>query len=207
MSAMLDNLANSLFIGELPSSWARLAPATEMSLGNWIGHFLRRHAQYRRWSSTAQVPKCLWLPGLHIPESFLTALVQTTCRRRGWPLDRSTLIARVSKFKTEEEVEERLKDGNYISGLYLEGASWDHDKHCLVTQRPKELYEELPIMEIIPTEASKVSTKNTFEAPIYVTQGRANAMGVGNIGSAHLATEEHSSVWVLQGVAIVLNIS
>ena len=29
--------------------------------------------------------------GLHIPETYLAALVQAACRAKGWPLDRSTL--------------------------------------------------------------------------------------------------------------------
>ena len=39
----------------------------------------------------------MWLSGLHIPESYLTALVQATCRKNVWPLDRSTLYTSVTK--------------------------------------------------------------------------------------------------------------
>ena len=39
----------------------------------------------------------MWLSGLHIPESYLTALVQATCRKNGWPLDRSTLYTAVTE--------------------------------------------------------------------------------------------------------------
>ena len=55
--------------------------------GNWMQHFLRRHEQYTRWINEGE-PKVMWLSGLHIPESYLTALVQATCRKNGWPLDR-----------------------------------------------------------------------------------------------------------------------
>ena len=40
-------------------------------------------------------PAAVWLSGLHIPESYLSALVQTTCRRKNWPLDKSTLYTQV----------------------------------------------------------------------------------------------------------------
>lgn len=53
----------------------------------------------------------MWLSGLHIPESYLTALVQATCRKNGWPLDRSTLYTQVTKFRTAEEVTERAGQG------------------------------------------------------------------------------------------------
>ena len=39
----------------------------------------------------------MWLSGLHIPESYLTALVQATCRKNGWPLDKSTLYTAVTE--------------------------------------------------------------------------------------------------------------
>ncbi|KAK2102870.1 Dynein heavy chain 10, axonemal, partial [Saguinus oedipus] len=56
---------------------------------------------------TESEPSVMWLSGLHIPESYLTALVQATCRKNGWPLDRSTLFTQVTKFQDADEVNER----------------------------------------------------------------------------------------------------
>ena len=53
--------------------------------------------------------------------------MQQTCRKKGWPLDKSTLFTHVTKFKSKDEVEEKLESGTYVAGLYLEGASWDDD--------------------------------------------------------------------------------
>lgn len=33
----------------------------------------------------------VWLGGLHVPESYIAALVQAACRARGWPLDKAAL--------------------------------------------------------------------------------------------------------------------
>lgn len=44
-------------------------------------------------------PYVMWLSGLHIPESYLTALVQATCRKNGWPLDKSTLYTSVTEVR------------------------------------------------------------------------------------------------------------
>ena len=49
MSNELDELARSLYNGQLPSIWRALAPATLKTLGNWISHFLRRNEQYKVW--------------------------------------------------------------------------------------------------------------------------------------------------------------
>ena len=73
--------------------------------------------------------------------------------------------------------------------------------------KSKELVTELPVLQIIPVEATRLKLQNTFRAPVYVTQSRRNAMGVGLVFEADLATRDHSSHWVLQGVALTLNIS
>lgn len=72
----------------------------------------------------------MWLSGLHIPQSYLTALVQVSrkrqtdrergreiiiivrivqvaCRRNVWPLDRSTLFTYVTHYTDSEDIEER----------------------------------------------------------------------------------------------------
>jgi dynein heavy chain len=53
-----------------------------------MSHFQGRVKQYSDWININE-PNVIWLSGLHIPESYLTALVQTTCRSKGWALDKS----------------------------------------------------------------------------------------------------------------------
>ena len=62
--------------------------------------------------------------------------------------------------------------GCYVSGLYLEGAAWNEEEACLRTQDPKVLVTELPIMQVIPVEASKLKLHNTFRTP--GTENRRN---------------------------------
>lgn len=203
MSNELDELAKSLYNGQLPSMWRSLAPETLKSLANWMLHFLRRFDQYTRWVKGE--PKVMWLSGLHIPESYLTALVQSTCRKNGWPLDKSTLYTNVKEEMRGEEMDEKPESGCYIEGLYLEGAIWDKNKMCLARSAPKALIEELPILHIIPVESHRLKLLDTFMTPVYVTSNRRNAMGVGLVFQADLFTQEHASHWTLQGVALLLN--
>lgn len=49
----------------------------------------------------------MWLSGLHVPESYLTALVQMACHDNFWPLDRSTTYTAVSDFADHSEVFDR----------------------------------------------------------------------------------------------------
>ena len=205
MSSDLDELSNSLLNGFLPGIWAKLAPQTLKNLVNWMDHFEKRNKLYKTWYEEEE-PKVMWLSGLHIPESYLTALVQMTCRSKGWALDKSTLYTLVTKYKHPSEVKKRLDFGTFISGLYLEGAKWNMEKDCLDYQDPKELVVEMPIIQIVPVEANKLKLRGTLKTPVYVTQARKNAMGVGLVFEADLKTDRHPSHWVLQGVGCCLNI-
>jgi dynein heavy chain len=148
MSEELESLGDSLYNGFLPAMWRRLCPSTQKSLGSWMIHFQNRYTQYEKWIYQGE-PPVMWLAGLHIPESYLTALVQTTCRKRGWPLDKSTLYTVVTRHKSDEASNlQPLESGSYVSGIYLEGASWDFEHSVLRTQDPKVLIEELPIMQV-----------------------------------------------------------
>ncbi|XP_069071115.1 dynein axonemal heavy chain 10 [Pleurodeles waltl] len=204
MSNELDEVSRALFNGHIPNIWRKLAPDTLKTLGNWMIHFKRRFNQYTGWVNGSE-PNVMWLSGLHIPESYLTALVQATCRKNGWPLDRSTLYTQVTGYKAEEEVTERPGQGCFISGLYLEGADWDVQNSCLIKSKPKVLVVELPILKVIPIEAHRLKLQNTLRTPVYTTSMRRNAMGVGLVFEADLFTTKHSSHWVLQGVSLMLN--
>ncbi|KZC13452.1 Dynein heavy chain 10, axonemal [Dufourea novaeangliae] len=204
MDNMLENISTALYNGVLPTEWARLAPDTRKSLAGWMEHFEKRIHQYANWASGSE-PVVLWLAGLHIPETYLAALVQMSCRRNSWSLDRSLTYTAVSRFTRPEQVEERPDQGCYVSGLYLEGARWDMVDQCLKRSRPKVLVEELPILIIIPIEAHRLRLQNTFKTPVYTTSNRRNAMGVGLVFEANLATSEDISHWVLQGVCLILN--
>lgn len=104
-----------LLIGFLPNIWRKLTPDTQKPLSSWLKHFLLRHSQYESWIKSGE-PAVMWLSGLHIPESYLTALVQTTCRKRGWPLDKSTLYTIVTKYTNYNMNKlENLESGSFTA--------------------------------------------------------------------------------------------
>jgi len=203
MGQMLDELGTSLFNAQLPHVWAQVAPATQKPLGSWVEHYLKRYKQYSDWTTKGD-PTVFWLSGLHVPESLLSALVQASCRRRGWALDKSTLYTKVTKSFEASQVTHML-DGTYVEGIYLEGGRWDVQGGYVARQNPKQLIQQLPFVQIIPVEANRLKLRDELPTPVYITQQRRNAMGVGLVFEANLTTKEHLSVWVLQGVAMMLN--
>ncbi|XP_041985040.1 dynein axonemal heavy chain 10 [Aricia agestis] len=204
LDAVLDDVAYSLYNGHLPASWRPLAPDTRKNLASWVDHFLERTRQYTEWV-TVEEPVVMWVSGLHVPESYLAAHVQLACRNNAWPLDRTTFYTRVTPHRTLDDIEERPANGCYIRGLHLEGCRWDEQEACLKRSHPKVLVTELPIMHIIPTETHKLKLQNTLRTPVYTTSDRRNAMGVGLVFEADLATADHLSHWLLQGVCLVMN--
>ena len=205
MSNELEGLYKSILLGLVPIEWRKLSPETQMNLANWILHFKRRHEQYIAW--VKEEPVVMWLSGLHVPESYLKALMQTACRKNGWSLDKTTLFTKVTKYTDTKSVTnaERPNSGCFVSGLFMEGASWDLEKQALVKQDPKQLITELPIIQIVPVESHRLRLQNIFKTPVYVTQERCNKMGVGLVFEADLTSTQHSSHWILQGACVVLN--
>ena len=204
MSSDLDELGAALYNGTLPSHWARKAPQTQKKLASWMVHFERRDRQYRGWALEGE-PRVVWLAGFHIPGTFLAALVQAACREKGWPLDKSTLFTECTRMRSPDAVGPRPAEGCYVCGLYLEGASWDFEKMQLRRSIPKVLVVEMPVLRIVPMELSKVHSQNTISTPVYVTQHRRDAMGVGLVFEADIPSAEHPSHWILQGLALCLN--
>jgi dynein heavy chain len=166
------------------------------NLVNWIEHFERRYQQYKDWVEVEE-PKVIWLSGLHIPESYLTALVQTTCRAKVWALDKVTRYTVVTNERNPLNIKKRLEHGTYVQGLFLEGAKWNMDKDCLDYQDPKQLIVEMPLVRIIPVEANKLKLRGTIKTPVYVTPNRKDAMHRGQVFEADLKTDKHVSHGVL----------
>ena len=96
-------------------------------------HFSNRIKQYNQWAKVEE-PPVMWLSGLHIPEAYLTALVQISCRKKQWALDKSTLYTVVTQHRNPDFCKKKPEHGCYITGLYLEGASWDIEKGILTRQ-------------------------------------------------------------------------
>ena len=67
------------------------------------------------------MPTSVWLSGFFNPQSFLTAIMQSTARKNELPLDKMSLVCEVTK-KNKEEVTAPPREGAYIHGLFMEGA-------------------------------------------------------------------------------------
>ncbi|KAM7539583.1 hypothetical protein Aperf_G00000039574 [Anoplocephala perfoliata] len=212
LSNDLEEMATSLRNGHLPSSWRNLAPETRKSLANWLSHFQRRLEQYKAWITSGE-PMVIWLSGLHVPESYLSAIVQSVCRRNAWPLDKSAMITTVTDYTDPGVVEDRNVAGCLLDGLFLEGAAWSSKDRRLCLQAPRQLIQPLPLLSVRVVESRRVKKQmTTLKTPVYVTSTRASAdsrskSGSGLVFEADLAIgrEKDASYWILQGVCLILS--
>jgi len=152
----------------VPASWAKRAWPSMMALGAWVKNFSDRLFQLEEWmNNPSEIPKVTWLSGLVNPTSFLTAICQVTAQKNQWDLDKLVTFTRVTKYLSEEEVESMPRDGAYISGLSLQGASLDVSSGQLQTSKPKEIFCKMPIIHVKAITKERANVGGIYQCPVY----------------------------------------
>ena len=123
------------------------------------------------WTSDFNLPSSVWLPGFFNPQSFLTAIMQSTARKNELPLDKMCLTCEVTK-KQAGEMQANKAEGAYTHGLFMEGARWDTAAGYIAESNLKELYPSMPVMYIKAVTQDKQETRNFYECPVYKTRQR-----------------------------------
>jgi hypothetical protein len=104
MSERMEVLQLALAENRVPSTWEALAYPSKRPLGMWFLNFIERHRQLSDWTAELGLPKLTWISGLFNPQSFLTAIMQTSARKNDWPLDKMVVQTEVTK-KLPEEIQ------------------------------------------------------------------------------------------------------
>jgi dynein heavy chain len=202
VSEAMEELANALYLDRVPKRWELLAYPSMRSLAAWLSDLQNRISQLSEWAtSPGDQPVVTWLPGLFNPQSFLTAVMQATAQAQGLELDKLTLLTDVTKRMAIEEMNTHAKEGTYIVGLFIEGASWNTQMSLLEPSKPREMYCALPIVNVRPALAEKQDL-SIFPCPVYKTQQR----GPTYVFSMQLRSKYESGKWVLGGVVSVMEV-
>ncbi|KAM6240341.1 dynein axonemal heavy chain 9 isoform 2-T2 [Spheniscus humboldti] len=201
MTSDMENLQNALFLDTVPESWIKRAYPSTASLGTWFADLLTRIKELEAWTGDFSLPSAVWLAGFFNPQSFLTAIMQSTARKNEWPLDKMTLQCDVTK-KNREDFASPPREGAYVHGLFMEGARWDAQTGIITDSRLKELTPAMPVIFIKAIPADKQDIRNMYPCPVYKTRQR----GPTYVWTFNLKTRENPSKWVLAGVALLLQI-
>ena len=202
MTEAMEDLASSLTLDRVPKVWVTLAYPSLRPLSLWLQDLQSRLTQVNDWSGNpSDTPIVTWISGLFNPQSYLTAVMQATAQANGYELDKLTLLTEVTKKVTQEEVTSPAKDGSFITGICLEGASWNVQASLLEPSKPREMYSPLPVINIRPVMSEK-SDHGVYLCPVYKTQQR----GPTYVFSMQLKTKHEPGKWVLAGAVGIMDV-
>ncbi|XP_057392157.1 dynein axonemal heavy chain 9 [Balaenoptera acutorostrata] len=201
MTSDMENLQNALYLDTVPEPWARRAYPSMAGLAAWFLDLLNRIKELEAWTGDFMMPSTVWLTGFFNPQSFLTAIMQSTARKNEWPLDQTALQCDVTK-KNREEFRSPPREGAYIHGLFMEGARWDVQAGIITEGKLMELTPPMPVLLLKAIPADKQDCRRIYPCPVYKTRQR----GPTYVWTFHLKTKEKPSKWVLAGVALLLQV-
>lgn len=200
MTEELDEVFRFLLEGKVPPLWKKVYPSMKL-LASWIRDFSLRMQQLKDWSE-GDPPAVFWLSGFTFPSGFLTALKQMAARAKNIAIDELQFEFVVM---TPDQCHNRPKEGAYIRGLYLEGASWDHEAQCLCEPSPMELIVPMPIIWFKPVQNKKKISKEVYECPLYTYPFRAGDSFILNV---ELKTGDHTpDHYIKRGTGLLLSTS
>ncbi|KAI8465887.1 MAG: dynein heavy chain 7 [Monoraphidium minutum] len=217
MSGELEAMYYSLLNNKVPELWARAAYPSLKPLGSWVADYAERVAFMREWM-TDGAPACYWLPGLFFPQGFMTGVLQAHARKYAVPIDTLTFGFEVQPQLSREEVSAPPRDGVLVSGLWLEGASWDAANGWLADPRPGAMLAPLPVLHLRPrAEAAGgggagggAREEGRYACPLYKTSSRAGVLSTtGQSTNFVLCVDLPTQLgggadkWVLQGAALL----
>ncbi|KAM6276202.1 LOW QUALITY PROTEIN: dynein axonemal heavy chain 11 [Spheniscus humboldti] len=117
-SPHMEVLQSALFYDAVPDT-TKLAYPSTYSLAHWVTNLLMQYRELEIWTQDLVLPAVVWLSRLFNPQSFLTAVMQSTALKNNWPLDKVCLTADVTK-KTKEDYGYPPREGACICGLSME---------------------------------------------------------------------------------------
>ena len=201
MSDPMEALMNALADGAVSAGWTKLAYPSLRGLGSWMVNLLQRVEQLQMWTADLATPRVVWLSGLFNPQSFLTAVMQTTARRNDWPLDKTVVLTEVTK-KNVEQIEAPSREGAYVHGLTLEGCRFDEKVGVLEDSKPKEMFCPMPVIVIKAVTADKAEQRDAYQCPVYKTERRFRE----EVFTAQLKSKHGQIKWTLCGVCLFLDV-
>eukprot|EP01029_Cantina_marsupialis_P005820 TRINITY_DN1630_c1_g4_i2.p1 TRINITY_DN1630_c1_g4~~TRINITY_DN1630_c1_g4_i2.p1 ORF type:complete len:1526 (+),score=559.26 TRINITY_DN1630_c1_g4_i2:3370-7947(+) len=202
----LEEIYDSFLVGKVPNAWSFCYPSLK-PLGPWMRELVVRCEQFTNWIEE-QLPKVFWLSGFTYPSGFLTALLQTSARKNDIAIDQ--LSWEFSILQQEEgSIQQGPKEGAYIKGMFLEGASWSIEDSHLCEPAPMQLFCMMPIIHFKPVSGKKSKTKGMYTCPLYLypirtgTRERPSFICPVDLKSGNYDSE----FWTKRGTALLLSLA
>ena len=135
-------LGQSMLKNKVPEAWSKYSFLSNKSLLAYIDDLKKRIDFFDSWIEKGR-PKVFWMSGFFFTQAFLTATLQENARKKKLPIDTLTFTFEV----INELPSARPENGEYVSGLYLEGARWNGES--LVESINRELFFDFPVVRFM----------------------------------------------------------
>ncbi|KAG2383359.1 hypothetical protein C9374_004696 [Naegleria lovaniensis] len=221
MSSDLEQLSFSLSNGKLPKLWAKVSYPSRKPLRTYIQDLLKRIEFFRHWFDHGK-PNVYWLSGFFFTQSFLTGIKQNYARKHKIAIDQIEFEFEVLNKHFDPNTAHELSEpesGCYVYGLYLEGAAWDMQKGTLTDPRPKQLFDEMPLIWFKPVNvaASENQSENGtnvnsshYVCPLYKTSERRGVLSTTGHSTNFvmsiklpMSDDTNEKYWIKRGCALL----
>ena len=205
MNEELELMSNSFYNNQVPIKWSEKGFLSLKPLGSWITDLTDRITFFNTWINNG-TPKVFWFSGFFFPQAFLTGVSQNFARKHVVAIDRLSFKFSILDHITYKDIKEKPDDGCYVYGLFLEGARWNSEKHLLDESYPKELYTDIPLMQLIPTVDKVPAAKGLYNCPIYKVLSRQGTLSTTGHSTnfvffIEFPIDNEEEIWTLAGVA------
>lgn len=165
MSEDLEKVANNLYDNQVPKMWAEKGFLSLKPLASWTQDLNDRVTFLRKWIDEG-TPSLFWFSGLFFPQAFIAGMTQNYARKYVIAVDQVSFEYQVRDDLALENAKDKPTDGCYVYGCYLEGCRWDQIKHQLGESTPKELFSDLPILQLIPKQNRVIPSSGIYNCPL-----------------------------------------
>jgi dynein heavy chain len=80
LSEVLEQVYNSLLIGEIPQMWLEVSYPSIKPCGSFVKDLSLRLGMFQKWVNEGS-PNVFWLSGFFFTQSFLTGILQNYARK------------------------------------------------------------------------------------------------------------------------------